>query len=221
MGFFRRMRVICGGQIVKDIDNYKWLHEMYHMMKPTEKRLNDAIEGFGSTDSPSTIPATKTQTVCFTPPSGLLSQDKILPIGYCPIQLEFELVGLASDAVQGVDSTIGHTSELFLIDNVEFKCDLVQLDDSLHNEYAQDLLSGESLPTNLSTFTCSSQVITSLDASVNVQLSFTRLRFVFVSLYKQEPGQDPTRREVNYFASHGTTFLRPCKRARISNANWF
>ena len=36
-GFFRRMRVICGGQIVEHIDNYNRLHEMYHMMKPTEK----------------------------------------------------------------------------------------------------------------------------------------------------------------------------------------
>ena len=47
--------------------------------------------------------------------------------------------------------------------------------------------------------TCSSQVITSLDTSVNVQRSFTRLKSVFVSLYRQEPGQSPTRKEVNYF----------------------
>ena len=35
--FFRRMRVICGGQIIEDIDNYNRTHEMIHMMKPTEK----------------------------------------------------------------------------------------------------------------------------------------------------------------------------------------
>ena len=97
------MRVICGGQIVEDIDNYNRLHEMFHMMKPTEKRLNDAIEGFGESEfqesitilriSPSPLPKGHTQIVCFTPLSGLLSQDKFLPIRYCPIQLEFELVG--------------------------------------------------------------------------------------------------------------------------------
>ena len=172
---------------------------MYPLMKPTEKRLNDAIEGFGATDGPSAIPATKTQTMCFTPLSGLLSQGKFLPIRYCPIQLEFELVGLASDAGQGVDPTIGHAIEMFLIDNVQVKCDLVQLDNPLDSEYAQHLLSRKSLPINFSTFTFSSQVVTSLDTSVNVQRSFTRLRSVFVSMYKQEPGQDPTRREVNYF----------------------
>ena len=117
-GFFRRMRVICGGQIIEDIDNYNRTHEMIHMMKPTEKRVNDAIEDFGdsefqelnhaSVDSPSPIPKGHTQTVCFTPLSGLLSQDKFLPIRYCPIQLEFELVGTATDAGQGSASAALH-----------------------------------------------------------------------------------------------------------------
>ena len=84
------MRVICGGQIVEDIDNYNRTHEMIHMMKPTEKRVNDGIEGFGETemadvdhdsaDSPSLLPKGHKQTVCFTPLSGLLSQDKFLPV---------------------------------------------------------------------------------------------------------------------------------------------
>ena len=47
-GFFRRLRVLCGGQIIEDIDNYSRVHEMFHMMRPTEKRLNDHIEGFGT-----------------------------------------------------------------------------------------------------------------------------------------------------------------------------
>ncbi len=42
-----RMRVICGGQIIEDIDQMNRLHEMFHMMKPSEKRVNDDIEGFG------------------------------------------------------------------------------------------------------------------------------------------------------------------------------
>ena len=35
-GFFERMRILCGGQTVEDIDSYNRLHEMYHMMKPSE-----------------------------------------------------------------------------------------------------------------------------------------------------------------------------------------
>ena len=132
------------------------------MMKPFEKRISDSIQGFGAVDSPSNIPVNRAQTVCFTPLSGLHSQEQFLPIRHCPIQLEFELVGLATDIVQGVDSETGHTSDLFLIHNVQLKCDLAQFDNSLDNEYAQHFLPGKSLPINFSTFTtCSSRVITS------------------------------------------------------------
>lgn len=37
--FSRRMRVIVGGQIVEDIDNYNRLHVMFHMVKPSENEL--------------------------------------------------------------------------------------------------------------------------------------------------------------------------------------
>ena len=107
--------------------------------------MNDGIEGFGETefsevdhdsaDSPSPLPKGHKQTVCFTPLSGLLSQDKFLPIRYCPIQLEFELVGNATEAVQGAKSvgTYSGKSETFEITDVQLKCDLVQLDNSLDN----------------------------------------------------------------------------------------
>ena len=144
---------MCGGQIVEDIDHYNRLHEMVDIMKPTEKRLNDMVEGFGTNETSLTnavgaedfhslLKPSETQTVCFTPMSGLLSQDKFLPIRYCPIHLEFELVGNAYEAVQGQISSVGG-SESFLIDNVQIKCDLVQLDNSLDNEYSSHLLSGK------------------------------------------------------------------------------
>ena len=208
-GFFRRLRVMCGGQIVEDIDNYNRLHEMVHIMKPKERRINDMVEGWGvyeninttsegAEDSPSRLPKGETQTLCFTPLSGLLSQDKFLPIRYCPIQLEFELVGNASDAVQGAVSTDAK-SESFMIEEVQLKCDLVQLDNSLDNEYASHLLSGKSLPINFSTFTCSSQVLTSMDTSVNIQRSFTRLKSVIVSLFRNNTNPQFQGKEVNYF----------------------
>ena len=69
-GFFKRMQILCGGQIVEDIDSYNRLHEMYHMMKPSEKRSNDGIEGFSNEFLSKGSP----RTVCFTPMSGLLRQ---------------------------------------------------------------------------------------------------------------------------------------------------
>ena len=79
---FRRLRILCGGQIVEDIDLYGRLHEQFHMMKPSEKRLRDAIEGFDAA-----LEALAEKVVCFTPRSGLLSQEKYLPIRYCPLQV--------------------------------------------------------------------------------------------------------------------------------------
>ena len=92
-GMFRRMRILCGGQIVDDIDPYGRLHEQFHMMKPKEKRENDEIEGFDGV-----LGANAEKVVCFAPMSGLSSQEKYLPIRYCPLQLELELVTSANDA---------------------------------------------------------------------------------------------------------------------------
>ena len=63
------------------------------MMKPSEKRENDAIEGF---DAP--LGAQAEKVVCFISMSGLLSQEKYLPIWYCPLQVELELVSTANEA---------------------------------------------------------------------------------------------------------------------------
>ena len=116
---------------------------------------------------------------------------------YCPLQFEFEIVGNANDAVQGSANTGDAKSESFLIDDVQIKCDLVTLDSQLENEYSGHLLSGKSLPIHFSTFTSSSQVITSIDTHVNVSRSLTRLESVYVSLFK--PSSQPTMSEVNYF----------------------
>ena len=45
--FFRRMRLLAGGTIIEDIDNYSRTHQMFHTLVPPDKRRNDTIEGFG------------------------------------------------------------------------------------------------------------------------------------------------------------------------------
>ena len=107
---------------MEDIDLYGRLHEQFHMIKPSEKRANDAIEGFDNVAWPTRVE----KVVCFTSMSGLLSQDKYLPFRYCPLQVELEVVGRANEA-------LGRTSPAFTLDN------------SLDNECAQHLLSGKSL----------------------------------------------------------------------------
>jgi hypothetical protein len=177
-GLFRRMRVLCGGQIVEDIDQYGRLHEMFHMMKPTEKRANDSIEGFGAPDA---IGAGAERVVCFTPMSGLLSQEKYLPIRYSPLMLELELVSSADEAFTGA-------APAFTLSDVQLKADLVTLDNSLDNEYSQHLLEGKALPIHFSTFTTASQVIADLNVTVNVSRALTRLKSVYVSLSTDNGG---------------------------------
>ena len=184
---FRRLRILCGGQIVEDIDMYGRLHEQFHMMKQSEKRVNDAIEHF---DAP--LGANAEKVVCFTPMSGLLSQEKYLPIRYCPLQIEFELVTGADEAFNPAAPPL---IAAFTISDFQFKVDLITLDNSLDNEYAQHLLSGKSLPINFSTFTYASQVITNLNTTVTVSRALTRLKGVYVSLSTDASGAQ----EVNNF----------------------
>ena len=45
--FFRRMRVIVGGQVVEDIDYYNRVHEMMSLLQAKDSRENESVEGFG------------------------------------------------------------------------------------------------------------------------------------------------------------------------------
>ena len=103
--WFKRMRILCGGQTIEDIDEYNRLHEMYHMMKPSEKRSNDGIEGFGNGE---VLAKGAKRTVCFTPMSGLLSQGKYLPI-------RFHQFRLNSNWFQAVRTWCSHQVTTYLI----------------------------------------------------------------------------------------------------------
>ena len=72
-----------------------------------------------------------------------MKQDKLLPLRCCPLQIELGLVNNGADAVH-VGSYNGetHTANFDMTD-VQVKCDLLTLDNSLENEYASHLLSGK------------------------------------------------------------------------------
>jgi hypothetical protein len=208
--FFRRVRVLCGGQIVEDIDDYNRLHQMFHLMKPTEKRLNDFVEGFGVNSAQSlTLDHSKLEqsatlaanggaaTVAFTPFVGLLRQDKYLPIRYAPIQFEFELINDAKEAVYGTGAT--EASENFTISDVQLKCDLVELDNTLDNEYTQYLMTGKSLPIHYTALTHGSQIFTNIKTDVKVSRSLTRLKSVFLSMIALPDTRTPAEGVPNDF----------------------
>jgi hypothetical protein len=111
--FFSRMRILCGGQLVEDIDSYNRVHEMFSVLTASDSKLNVEGEAFGKrgfdafdTLNPAFIPGIPggggKQTVMFKPLSGLLNQPKYLPLRYCPITIELEVVSTATDPIVSV-----------------------------------------------------------------------------------------------------------------------
>ena len=227
--FFRRMRILCGGQVVEDIDNYNRVHQMFTILNAKDANINERAEAFGQQfDNHQTtfdinnvtgIAPGEAQTVLFKPCSGLFNQPKMLPIRYMPITIELELVHdntepIVSATTVGQDNfdvsnaATGNTSMLWQIQNVQVKCDVVTLDNQLDNSYAEHLLSGKPLPINYQTYVSQKQSILSGNngsqkVRLNVTRALTRLKNVFITLDKPAAGQNyaPKFKEWNSFYS--------------------
>ena len=172
--FFRRAKLVIGGQTVEDIDYYGRTHEMMHTLQSKHSRENDHCEGFGNeltimedytggneADTFYGIPAGQSMTVLFKPLFGLFTQTKFLPLSKVPIVLELELVDDVNDCVVRPDLvastnakkfTIANTTNDWHIENFSVKVDLVVLDNGLQSSYDAHLLGGASFPINYNTF---------------------------------------------------------------------
>ena len=229
--FFRRMRILAAGQLVEDIDNYNRIHEMMHLLVAKDSRDNDAAEAFGQTwdvhewrtgqltaENYSGIAANSSLQVLFTPLSGLLNQNKMLPIRYAPITIELELVDTFEEPVLTVPTftsgadlaiTLTETANLFTADNcstnwsinnVQVKVDVCTLDNALDNSYAQHLLSGKSFPISYNTFVSQMQTIAGQTAPlINVSRALTRLKSVFVTLQKDTSSTTLSNDRYKYY----------------------
>ena len=160
----------------------------------------------------------QTQKALFKPAFGMFAQEKFLPLRYCPLILELELVSNPLDPIYSKFQTVAevaaytkadidfdetNTSILWSIQNVEVKCDLVTLDNALDNSYADHLLSGKSLPINYQTFSSQMQTIQGMQKpNVNVTRALTRLKTVFVTIDKTiESADRPGAKPWNVFWS--------------------
>ena len=228
--FFRRLRVLCGGQVVEDIDNYNRVHEMMNTLSATHSRQNEVAEGFGllwdshdwingnlDVDNFKGIAKGESQTVLFKPLSGLLNQPKYLPIRYMPLVLELELVDNATDPIVSnfsgsgaKDFTADNTSVKWSLNQVQVKCDMCTLDNGLDNSYAEHLLSGKSLPINYNTFVSQMQTVQGQDKpSINVSRALTRLKSVFVTLDKDLEGTNAGTRSSLVGRKQWNDFFSP------------
>ena len=112
---FRRARISCGGVVVEDIDNFNRLSLMLMALKTEEEQHSIAGKDFcnlgfkgTSTDSRSTYRLEDygqagyvgvSRRVLFKPIFDFFNQDMLLPLRYCPIQTERELLNSFTDAI--------------------------------------------------------------------------------------------------------------------------
>ena len=193
--FFRRGRCMVGGAIPDDIDYYNRVHEMVHILTSKNNRDNDDIEGFGqrwdddnygtwTTAKYGGIAAGASRTVSFKPLFGLFNQPKYIPLSWCPLTLELELVTGATDPIfqpDGTTFTTTNTSTAWQIQDIRVVCDVVTLDSALQNSYAEHVLSGKTLPINYGSYVSQYQTVQGGDFAVNVTRAVSRLKSVFVN----------------------------------------
>ena len=203
--FFRRLRIIAGGQVIEDIDSYNRVYNMIHTLLPAERRLNDYAEGFGLNSSygvpggamqfaniafdaghePPVILPDGSRVVQFSLLCGLFNQPKFLPLKYMQgLQIELEVVNDYNE-VLCYGGEIAGASQLWVITEPQIKCDVMNLDNTLDNEYAKYLLEGKSLPINFSSYVHQMQAVGATpQPTIAMTRAFTRLKTVYVSFYK-------------------------------------
>ena len=206
---------------------------MLHILTSEQNRNNDDIEGFGyrwdsaaawggvnqsviATVNYPGIPANSSKIVTFKPLSGLFNQPKFIPLMWCPITLEFEMVGNENDCVispgaaggaSNIDTT--NTTTSWSIEQVQLKCDLVTLDSALQNSYAEHVLSGKALPINYSTYVTQHQSLANgLPLTTNVSRAVSRLKSVFINLDGNRAAID-NRYPVTYARKDFNAFMHP------------
>jgi hypothetical protein len=148
------------------------------------------------------------KTVLFKSLSGLFMQEKMLPLRYCNITVELEVVNSLTDPIVSAASqeTIppsangaafpanlisipaGTFSTAWRIENAQIKCDILTLDSGLENSYAEYLLQGKTIPIPMNVFVSQSQALAQVSQeTVNVSRSFTRLKALYINFLGSKP----------------------------------
>ena len=189
------------------------------------QRFADPTTGaIGKTYNAETIPGfTSEMVVGFKPMLGLFNQFKFIPLKACPLVLELELVSNFTDCIVSPDvsgdfpasesapNTHQSTSGEFELNNCFLQCDVVSLDNDLHNKYVAHLLDGKELPIIYNTYICqSNSVVGQATINATVVRSVSKLTATFITFYKADAtgGTTEVHKEYNrfYHPSTRTTF---------------
>jgi hypothetical protein len=191
------------GVVIEDIMDYNRVHEMFDILSSPQARLNTQAEGFAhNTDNLSVLNANellgihRQMTVCFTPLSGILMQSKYIPLRYCPLEIELELVDMDDPIITNsyalpadiAADLAASTSGSWKLESCQLKCDICTLGNALDNNYVAHLVSGKTLNIFYSTFISNIQTVLSEDTQINVLHSLSKLRSVFLTLDRDLTG---------------------------------
>ena len=164
------------------------------------QRVASTTDGaIGTAYDSGTIPGFQTKMVVgFKPMLGLFNQFKYLPLKACPLVLELELVSNFLDCivepdittdftVAEVTDTYKNTSGTWEINNAFLQCDVVSLDNDLHNKYVAHLLDGKELPITYNTYICqSNSVVGQTSINTTVVRSVSKLAAAFITFGKED-----------------------------------
>ena len=163
-----RLRIMIGGTVVEDIQPYSRVHEVFRKSLIGEDWVhNESVEGLGMFMVPdlgqtenahpfltnTVVDAGSYATLLLRPCCGLLSANKMLPVKYAPITLEWTFAD-AHDAVLGdinMHPAQAASSTNYEITQLQVYCAQVQLDSSLESQFASLLMSNRALNIPMST----------------------------------------------------------------------
>ncbi len=180
---FRRLRVVANGSaVLEDCEEYGRVHQMFSELLPSQRRYNNITETWGGANlasgldspvHPDPIPADSERTFCVHLMSSFLGQGKMIPLAMVPVILELELDELDM-CFSGGDNFWEHSRPRLI-------ADVLQVDQALQNSYASHLLSGKSLPINMTgLYSVKSAVPTGSSIySFPIARGFTRLSTVY------------------------------------------
>ena len=165
----------------------------------TQRVASTRTGAIGTAYDSGTIPGFQSKMVVgFKPMLGLFNQFKYIPLKACPLVLELELVSNFLDCIvePGVSSgfpsndgseTYKNTSGQFELNNCFLQCDVVGLDNDLHNKYVAHLLDGKELPITYNTYICQSiSVVGQSSINTTVVRSVSKLAAAFITFGKAD-----------------------------------
>lgn len=225
--FFRRLRVTCGGVLIHDCNEFDRLSNMMEILTTDEFDENSHIEGFGFSryndgediDNKTMlagIPAASSRVALFRPLCGLFTQKKLLPLRYCSLIIELELVNNLTDPIVSGDVTIGGRTAVsysgtWNMSDGQMKCDILSIDTSLENSYALHLLNGGSIPIPMENHIMLTQsLVKASEENINITRSLSRLKCMYVTF---TGAKDAASDQLGPLFKNCNNFFHPCANA--------